>query len=137
MNKIFIIIVIAIIVTGGYLFLKKTPELVSQPPAEKTPVAEEKVITYTDAGYSPSPLQIKIGDTVVFKNESSRSMWTASAMHPSHQDYPTTGGCLGSTFDACQGVQPGDIWSFKFDIAGNWKYHNHLNPENFGAIIVE
>ena len=58
MNKIFIVLVIAIIVTGGYLFLKKTPELVSQPSAEKTPVAEEKVITYTDAGYSPSPLQI-------------------------------------------------------------------------------
>ena len=28
-------------------------------------------------------------------------------------------------------------WPFKFDIAGNWKYHDHLSPKNFGAIIVK
>ena len=64
-------------------------------------------------------------------------MWPASAMHPSHKEYPTTGGCLGSAFDACKGVKPGESWPFKFDIAGNWKYHDHLNPKNFGAIIVQ
>ena len=64
-------------------------------------------------------------------------MWTASAVHPTHRAYPTTGGCLGSTFDACKGVQPGASWSFRFDIAGTWKYHNHLNPNNTGAIVVE
>ena len=137
MNKFFIVIVIAIIVVGGYLFFKKSPESASHPSVEKAPVAEEKVITYTDAGYSPSPLEINIGDTVIFKNESSRSMWTASAMHPSHNEYPTAGGCLGSAFDACKGIQPGDSWSFKFDIAGNWKYHDHLNPKYFGAVIVK
>ena len=41
------------------------------------------------------------------------------------------------TFDACKGVKPGESWPFKFDIAGNWKYHDHLNPKNFGAIIVQ
>lgn len=146
MNKVFIVIIIAIIAVGGYFILKpsyrETPmpveeEAVSQKSAEKAPNAEEKIVTYTDTGYSPSPLQIKIGDTVIFKNESSQSMWPASAMHPTHKDYPTTGGCLGSIFDACQAVQPGDSWSFKFDIAGDWKYHNHLNPKNFGAIIVK
>lgn len=134
MNKFFIaIVVIAIVVGGGYFIL--TDSQLSQTPM---PVAtEEKIITYTDIGYSPSPLNIKVGDTVVFKNESSRSMWTASAMHPAHKDYPTTGGCLGSTFDACQGIQPGDSWSFKFDIAGDWKYHDHLSPKNFGSITVQ
>lgn len=101
------------------------------------PIDTEKVIIYTDTGYSPSSLEIKTGDSVVFKNNSSQAMWSASAMHPSHKDYPTTGGCLGSTFDACKGVQPGENWSFKFDIAGDWKYHDHLSPKNFGAIIVK
>lgn len=148
MNKFFIVIVIAIVVAGGYLFIKKTPESVapaSQTPSlesatnESTPqpITEEKIITYTDAGYSPSSLQIKTGDIVVFKNESSGSMWPASAMHPTHRDYPTTGGCIGSTFDACQAIQSGDNWSFQFDIAGAWKYHDHLSPKDFGAITVE
>lgn len=146
MNKVFIVIIIAIIAVGGYFILqpsyRETPmpaeeQAVSQKSAEKAPNEEEKIITYTDTGYSPSSLQIKAGDSVVFKNNSSQSMWPASAMHPSHKDYPTTGGCLGSTFDACKGVQSGDNWSFQFDIAGDWKYHDHLNPKNFGAIIVE
>lgn len=136
MNKVLLsIIIIAAVVAGAYFVFKKAPEQTT--PISQTPKAEEKIITYTDTGYSPSSLQIKVGDTVIFKNESSQSMWTASAMHPSHESYPTTGGCLGSTFDACKGIQPGDKWSFKFDIAGNWKYHDHLNPKNFGAIIVQ
>ena len=108
-----------------------------KPTTEQASVAESSVVTYTDAGYSPATLRIKKGDTVTFKNQSSQSMWTASAVHPTHRAYPTTGGCLGSTFDACAGIQPGDSWSFKFDISGTWKYHDHLNPDNTGTIIVE
>ena len=132
-KTIFAIIIIAIVIIGGYSLINNKPEQVET----ATQVAEEKVITYTDAGYSPSSLQVKQGETVIFKNESSKSMWPASAMHPSHNEYPTAGGCLGSAFDACKGVQPGDSWPFQFDIAGNWKYHDHLNPKNFGAIIVQ
>lgn len=145
MNKFFAIIILAVIIVGGYFLFSKTyqetsmpadEQALSQKSAEKAPI-KEKIITYTDAGYSPSSLQIKVGETVIFKNESSQSMWPASAIHPAHNDYPTTGGCIGSAFDACQGVQPDDNWSFRFDIVGNWKYHDHLNPKNFGAIVVE
>lgn len=150
MNKIFAIIVIAVVIVGGYFLIKKgapksgttvsetsNNEVSSQSSASQAQIAEEKIITYTDTGYSPSSIQIKQGGTIIFKNESSQSMWPASSMHPTHKDYPTTGGCLGSTFDACKGVQPGDSWSFKFDIAGNWKYHDHLSPKSFGIIIVQ
>lgn len=136
MNKFLIsVIIIAAVVAGAYFVFKKAPKQIT--PVSQTPIAEEKIITYTDTGYSPSSLQIKAGDTVVFKNKSSQSMWPASSMHPTHKDYPTTGGCLGSTFDACKGVQPGENWSFKFDVSGNWKYHDHLSPKNFGSIIVQ
>ena len=145
MNKFFIAIIIAIIVVGGYFIFKKSPEQtpqesVSPLSVEKASVAstaEEKVIIYTDAGYSPSPLEINIEDIVVFKNNSSQSMWPASSRHPSHDEYPTTGGCLGSAFDACKAVQSGDSWSFKFDISGTWKYHDHLHSSDFGTIIVQ
>jgi plastocyanin len=105
--------------------------------ATQTPVVKENIVTSTSAGYSPLTLTIKKGDTVTFKNESSKPVWTASAVHPTHKVYPTTGGCLGSTFDACVGIKSGESWSFKFDIAGTWKYHDHLNAKNFGAIVVE
>lgn len=132
------IVILAVVILIGYLSLNNpaSPSQENNPaPAAEAPT--ENVVTYTDAGYSPTPLAIKIGETVTFKNESSRSMWPASALHPTHREYPTTGGCIGSTFDACRGVQKGDFWSFKFDIAGTWRYHDHLNPGSFGAIIVE
>lgn len=149
MNKTFTtVLILIIIVLGGY-FLLKNPK--AQAPTIETPViststgdtdnsvpsANQNVITYTNTGYSPSTLTVQVGTTVTFKNESSMAMWAASASHPTHKVYPTTGGCLGSTFDACRGIQPGDSWSFKFDIAGNWKYHDHLKPSFFGTIIVK
>ena len=146
MNKTIVaIVVVAVVVLGGYLLFKgayrTTPSVPQQPTsqssAEQAPVAEEKVVVYTDAGYSPATLTVKNGETVTFKNQSSQSMWTASAGHPAHRVYPTTGGCLGSTFDACKSIQPGDSWSFKFDIPGSWGYHNHLNPGDTGIIVVQ
>lgn len=105
--------------------------------AVQTPPVKENIVTSTSAGYSPSTLTIKKRETVIFKNESSVPVWTASAVHPTHKVYPTTGGCLGSTFDACVGIKSGESWSFKFDIVGTWKYHDHLNAKNFGTIVVE
>jgi plastocyanin len=97
----------------------------------------ERVISYTDSGFSPSPLTLLRGEAVVFVNESSQNMWPASAMHPTHAVYPTVGGCLGSTFDACRSLAPGEEWSFTFEIAGSWGYHNHVNPSHFGRIVVQ
>ena len=156
MSKTAIIIIVLILVAGGSYFVFQSPE-VEAPGTEATEnevventmpvlggenvpemiVAEEKIITYTDAGYSPSAVNIKVGDVVTFKNESKLAMWPASAKHPTHTVYPTTGGCFGSTFDACKGLQPGESWSFQFDIAGEWKYHDHLTPKYFGSIVVK
>lgn len=163
MNKIIIaIIVVVVVVLGGYFLLRNSqpsapsynlpsspseqtsqaPKTLSTPttqtPApEETSSASQNIINYTDFGFSPNTLRIKVGATVVFKNNSSQSMWTASAVHPTHTVYPVSGGCIASAFDACKGIKPGSSWSFRFDIAGTWKYHNHLNPGDIGTIIVE
>jgi len=116
-------------------------EIITTPPPAPTPPPQPQpslfVITYTNSGYQPSNGIIKKGDTVVFKNQSTQGMWTASAMHPTHKEYPTTGGCIGSTFDACASILPGAEWSFTFNIPGTWRYHNHLNPSHYGSITVE
>ena len=108
-------------------------------PAVGTPEAPPQVavITYTNSGFSPSMITVKKGTAITFKNESSQPFWPASAMHPTHRSYPTTGGCLGSTFDACAGIPPGGAWSFTFDIVGSWGYHDHLNARHYGKVIVQ
>lgn len=159
MNKtLSVIVIVVVVVLGGYFLFKGTSQTTpsvyqtskeqpnTQPstskPLQKTSASQvqaikENLVTYTNSGYLPATLKVKKGETVIFKNQSSQSMWTASAMHPTHREYPTTGGCFGSTFDACAGIQPGASWKFKFDIVGAWKYHNHLNPTDFGMIVAE
>lgn len=101
------------------------------------------IILYSDSGYSPSTLKVKKGETAIFKNTSSKMMWTASAVHPTHKGYPGTdiAFCGKQTlvvmFDACKGYGPGESWEFPFNEQGTWKYHNHLQPSHLGTIIVE
>jgi plastocyanin len=86
---------------------------------------------------------IKKGETVTFKNQSSNSMWPASAMHPTHRVYSGTSldehcpDTTGTAFDACKGFLPGQSWSFIFNKTGTWKYHDHLNPSATGTVVVE
>jgi len=167
-NKTIItIVIVALVLLGGYFLFRgvsqTTPSVskpssqqaATQPPAAEqpsaqlpvgqTPAAEEEeyVVTYTSSGYSPNALTIKKGETVTFKNQSSQSMWPASAMHPAHTVYSGTSldehcpDTAGTAFDACKGYSPGESWSFKFDKVGSWKYHDHLNPSATGMIVVE
>src|SRR3989344_5462020 len=105
--------------------------------------ATQYEIIYTDSGYSPSELTIKIGDTVTWKNESSSGMWTASAMHPTHTLYSGTSleeHCKNNqsdSFDECSSIKSGESWSFTFEKQGTWPYHNHVQTGHFGKIIVK
>ncbi len=146
-----LILIVVVLIVGGFYWLWTTSYMESEPldnalsessavevdsnPVIVEPVLE-KTVTYTDAGFTPSSLEIKSGDTVKFENQSNNNVWVSSAKHPTHANYPTTGGCIGSTFDSCKALQKGEIWSFKFDIAGNWKYHNHVDATKFGEIVV-
>lgn len=167
MNKtLSIILVVLVIILGGYFLLKseraQTPSdetstsgmpvpganttetsVTQEGNTGETPSASQKVIVYSDAGYSPSPLTIKVGDTVIFKNQSSQNMWTASGMHPTHLLYSGTSlsehcpDLANTSFDACKETSPGASWSFTFTKAGTWPYHDHLHPTLFGKIVVE
>lgn len=96
-------------------------------PGKTIPVSEP-IVTYTAGGFAPAPLIISVGQTVMFKNTGTATMWVASAPHPTHTDY--------SGFDATRPYGPGETYSFTFTRVGTWKYHNHLNPQHFGSIVV-
>ena len=86
-------------------------------------------ITYDGSGFSPSTVTVKAGDTVTFRNESTTEVWPASDVHPTHNDLPG--------FDALGGLGQGEEYSFTFDEAGEWNFHNHLNSAQGGTITVE
>tara|TARA_Y100000310_G_scaffold314332_1_gene363586 strand:+ start:451 stop:915 length:465 start_codon:yes stop_codon:yes gene_type:complete len=100
-----------------------------------------RLVTITDEGYSPKELSLVAGEIVVFKNDSSRPVWTASAVHPTHTVYPESDirDCNSDKvmFDSCSGVDPEGMWEFQFNEVGEWGYHNHLNPSNTGKITVQ
>lgn len=93
-----------------------------------TPANLRATIIYDASGFSPKPLGIVVGTTVVFMNQSATNVWPASAPHPAHTDYPE--------FDAKRAIEPGGTYEFTFDRIGTWKYHNHINPTQFGSIVV-
>ena len=87
------------------------------------------VVKITDEGFEPSSLTVSSGDTVTFENESSDDSWPASDVHPTHQNYPG--------FDSKKPLLAGESYSFTFTKAGSWGYHNHLEPDVTGTIVVE
>lgn len=82
-----------------------------------------------DNQFNPKNIQINQGQTVSFENNGKTSKWPASNIHPTHAIYPE--------FDPKKGIKPGEVWEFKFDKSGKWRYHDHLNPEITGEIIVK
>lgn len=97
-------------------------------------------VTYTAAGFSPQTATIRAGQSVTFTDQGGRGMWVASALHPTHAVYAGTTlaehcpDAAGTAFDQCAA---GETYTFTFEKAGTWRYHNHLNPGDTGTIVVQ
>jgi plastocyanin len=85
-------------------------------------------VSYDGTKFSPASLTVKVGDIVVFKNNSSGPFRVASDPHPTHTNYPE--------FDSKTPVAAGQTYEFKFTKIGSWGYHNHMNPSATGTIKV-
>lgn len=148
-NSYLVIAIIVLLAIGGFILFKKqtsqpkVKEMEQKPVVRVEPKKQESSesnasndntmvknqVTYAGSGFSPNPITIKLGETVTWKNDTSDLMWVASAVHPTHLEYPG--------FDQLKGSENGTTYSFKFDKAGTWKYHDHLHPSNFGSVVVE
>jgi plastocyanin len=89
----------------------------------------DNIVKFTDNGFEPSTLTVDSDTTVEFENKSNDDFWPASNVHPTHLLYPG--------FDAKKPVLPGDSYSFTFTKVGSWGYHNHLEPDVQGTIVVK
>ncbi|MDP3992314.1 MAG: plastocyanin/azurin family copper-binding protein [Nanoarchaeota archaeon] len=141
-GKVTIAVLLLVAIVGAvYLFSSflenpiTTGSLVNNP-------GEGNVIEITSSGFTPGTLTINKGDTVTWINMDTEPHWPASAFHPYHTVYPGSdikkcGTAEESTiFDACQNLAPGESYSFTFNEVGSWGFHDHLNANSFGKIIV-
>jgi plastocyanin len=120
-----------------------TPASTTTAPA---PVASANAmtVTYTDTGFAPNTMSIKVGDSVHFVNSSSHGMWVASNVHPTHTQYDGTslsqhcsaGADTNGGFDECTVVKSGTTYSFTFAKAGTFSYHNHVRASDTGTVVV-
>ncbi len=95
---------------------------------DKGGVSARTVVTYTDSGFSPSPVTVSKGSIVTFVNESGRGMWVASGLHPTHQLLPG--------FDQLKPVSRDGVYEYTFDVVGTWQYHNHVRESDVGVVVV-
>ncbi|HLC94471.1 MAG TPA: hypothetical protein VJH96_02800 [Patescibacteria group bacterium] len=147
-KNFFIIIIVIVVLIGGYMVFSKkttspettTPSVATQESTDSTTeqtgvvaengiIQEKVIIKYTDQGFEPKSLTVKVGTPVTFTNMSAKSMWVASAPHPAHTDLPG--------FDALKAMGKGESYTFTFSALGTWKYHDHMSPSDFGSIVVE
>lgn len=96
------------------------------PRASQT-VAQNSV-TVTSSGFEPANITISVGQTLVWYNKGGTAVSINSAPHPTHSDYPPLNIGL---------VQDGASATLSFPTAGTYKYHNHLNPSQYGTITVQ
>lgn len=95
-------------------------------------------VTHTTDGFSPETVEVSVGDTVRWKSDTD-NMWVATDVHPSHTVYSGTSlgdhcpDTDGNDFDQCE---TSNTYTFTFEQAGEWKYHNHVQSSQAGTVIV-
>ncbi|OGH61116.1 MAG: hypothetical protein A2848_02235 [Candidatus Magasanikbacteria bacterium RIFCSPHIGHO2_01_FULL_50_8] len=116
----------AFIILGAGCSSTQTPA----PPAATGPQPTTVAITLNPQGLDKKEVTIKVGDLVEFRNSDLKAHSPASDPHPSHTAYPE--------FDAKGGLKPGDTWTFKFEKAGTWKFHDHAaaKDKKFQGVVI-
>lgn len=136
---ILIIVVILAVGIGAYALMKNndknddttntTNNSSSSGNAEEGPAgaSQSATITYSESGFGPSEITVLAGAVVTVKNDTSETLGFQSDPHPVHNE---------NTELNIDDIGPGESRSFSVDNIGTWGYHNHLDPDKTGTIIV-
>lgn len=99
------------------------------PPTEiPTQAPEITTVKINSGGFSPQQITIKKGEAVTWINDDTMQHQVNSAPHPEHTDY--------SPLNSIGLLNSGAQKSLTFPDAGTYHYHDHLNPQLFGAVVV-
>lgn len=89
-------------------------------------------VSYTGSEFSPSSTTLKSGGSLTWTNSSNEEVQIGVNPHPSHTgDKAITGG------EFVVALGPGESKTIVVSTAGTFGYHNHLNSDDRGTIIVQ
>lgn len=128
-KAILIIVILAIVLIGGYLIFAKGYNNSSSNSTTNLPnnSSDANKITIKNFAFDPPTITVKSGTTVTWTNEDSADHFVASDPHPTHTDLP---GLSSNPFSQ------GQSYSFTFTKVGTFGYHCHLHPSMKGTVIV-
>lgn len=90
--------------------------------------SQAATLSYTNSGFSPMKIAMKVGAKLIISNDSSRTLQFDSDPHPQHTDHPELNIGL---------ISPGKSATVTIDKAGTYGVHNHLNSSHTATIVVE
>jgi plastocyanin len=138
MKKIAAIIVVSLVLlgAGGFALYAGSSKPSTKSPGQTTSATTQQpadsqagtVIAYTDNGFEPKNLTVKVGSTLTVKNNSSMDLQFSSDKHPVHTDNPELNEPV---------IGPGKQQTVSINHKGTWGVHNHLQASDTATLIVE
>jgi plastocyanin len=93
-----------------------------------TTTSSAATISYTDNGFNPDSLTVKSGTVVTVKNDSSQDLQFSSDPHPVHTENPELNEEV---------ISSGQRSTFTVTKTGTFGYHNHLDENDTGTLVVQ
>jgi len=122
----FIYIFILVLIVIGIVVVAATSKT-SAPGAVSSSTAPAEV-SITKTGFMPSTVSISAGQAVVWVNNDSSLHLVASDPYPADNNL--------SLLNSRTPLTPGQNYSYVFNKAGTYSYHDNLNPYAFKGIVV-
>lgn len=132
-KQIIYLLVVLILVTSAFLFLKKGVLKPVAPPTTPQFVKienqmPETTVVITDKGFFPQTIRLKKGGTVSFINQDTQPHQIMSDPHPIHDLYPF--------LNTDEVLNNGESVAITFEKSGTFTYHDHLNPLKYKGIVM-
>jgi plastocyanin len=127
---IVLIVLLAVVVGMVAIILSQSKTATNKDRQSTALVDAPAIVNVTNTGFVPATISIKAGQAIQWTNKDTVNHQVASGPHPSDD------ALVGLNNDAV--MQPEDSFSYTFEKAGTYNYHDELNPLLFkGTIIVE
>ena len=107
---------------------KPVPIAVPNPGGISPANSEDRIVVFDGNAFIPANVAVHVGHTVTWQNKSTQDVWPQA---DSNQTGTST-----REFDPRVAIHPGASWSYTFNRAGNWPYHNNLNTGAGGVVEV-
>lgn len=107
--------------------LKSNEKTTSQNSTQSELVKAGAIIIFTNSGFEKNSYTVKKGQMVEVKNQSSTQLEFSSDNHPTHTDEPELNLSV---------LRPGQSASFTPTETGNHGFHDHLQAQYAGTLIV-